>query len=59
MSGPVVAVHAVNALAKAGFTNVHNIIDGFEGIRWKILKHLSWDANAEWLEERRSMDLPS
>ena len=29
---------AANALAKAGFTQVYNIIDGFDGIRWKTPK---------------------
>ena len=49
---------AVNALAKAGFAKVHNIIDGFEGDKVDDPESIyHGQAHAEWLEELRSMDL--
>ena len=49
---------AVNALAKAGFTKVYNIIDGFEGDKVEDPeKHPPRKENSQWLEELRSMDI--
>ena len=46
---------AVNGLAKAGFTNVYNIIDGFEGdMVAEDGQPLSRQADEERLEELRS-----
>ena len=49
---------AVNALAKAGFTKVHNIIDGFEGDKVEDPESIyHGHAHAERLEELCSVDL--
>ena len=51
---------AINMLAKAGFTNVYNIIDGFEGDTVeRSRKRLSRQAHEERLEELRALDLRS
>ena len=49
---------AINMLAKAGFVNVYNIIDGFEGDTVDDPgKRLSRQADEERLEELRALDL--
>ena len=51
---------AVNLLAKAGFTDVYNIIDGFEGRQGqRSRKRLPRQADEERLEELRALDVRS
>ncbi len=51
---------AINMLAKAGFTNLYNIIDGFEGDTVeRSRKRLPRQADEERLEELRALDLRS
>ena len=49
---------AINMLAKAGFVNVYNIIDGFEGDTVDDPESVYYrQAHEEWLEELRTLDL--
>jgi len=52
------SARAINAMANAGFTNLHNVIDGFEGDKVTGPDSvILWKTNEERLEELRSLEL--